>query len=209
MRRRSCTLLTVLVVLSAGSVVAQEQPLYEGKPLSYWIEQLKNPDNSSTRTAFASFGASALPATAAIAEVLKDQRSVVRLAAIWALGEIAQDGNRRKPIYGKLNHVQRKQLAVAVTPLVGLLDDSALANHAESALNNMSALAVSELMTLAENKSRTVFARANAIRCLGTIGPAAVDSLPLLRKLLAEKTEDALVRGESNAAIKRIERTTG
>jgi hypothetical protein len=97
-------------------------------------------------------------------------------------------------------------------PLVSLLGDAdaadkgeVVASSAKEALYEMGAVGIPEITLAAKDKTRPLMLRARAIQTLGRIGPAAVDSLPSLRQLFSDKTEDALIRGESNAAIKKIE----
>ncbi len=92
-------------------------------------------------------------------------------------------------------------------PLINLLadDDNNVANCAHSVLVGMGSFSVASLAGVARDSARTTGIRAGAARALGMIGPAAIDALPVLRKLVATPTEDALIRGEANAAVLKIE----
>jgi len=99
-------------------------------------------------------------------------------------------------------------LAPTMQPLINLLrdDDENAASCAHRALAKMGAAPVASLVSAAQDLRRPLAVRASAARVLGIIGPAAIDALPALKALVSKPGEDALIRGEANAAILKIER---
>lgn len=63
---------------------------------------------------------------------------------------------------------------------------------------------IPELIDTAANPKLPLWTRVYALKSLGAIGPGAIDALPTLRTLKTHSTEDSLIRGESNAALKKI-----
>ena len=98
-------LLIVLVALLVSSrLKAAEEPVYEGKPASYWIKRLADsfvpneifgrPSKEGPMQALRSIGPAAVPA---MIEALKDQSEYVRIAAAYALGEFRADAKAAVP----------------------------------------------------------------------------------------------------------------
>src|SRR5262245_43124846 len=58
--------------------VLRGEALYEGKPESYWVEQMRVGDPEGARHAFLVMGPSARGAVPALLEVLKTSKDVVR-----------------------------------------------------------------------------------------------------------------------------------
>jgi HEAT repeat protein len=81
----------------AQSDGARSEPVYEGKPLSAWIVQLKDaaPQNRSAAAyAISSMGSAAQSSVPALTVALADENPTVRYAAAWALGEIGPAAQR-------------------------------------------------------------------------------------------------------------------
>lgn len=204
--------LAMMCVCVPWASAAQEGALFDGKPVVEWVEQLKLGFKGGEFQIFGKIGTAAVPAIPSLAELLKHPDYEVRIVTALAVEEVAKAVVRERRL---AEPSKRRDLAVlqpAVLALIPLLGDAdpkdkgeVVASRAEQALTE--AVAVPELTAAARDKSKPIMVRARAIKCLAKIGPAAIDSLAALRSLLADKAEDALVRGESNAAIKKIERT--
>lgn len=95
-----------------------------------------------------------------------------------------------------------------VSPLIRILadDEHLVSECAHAVLAGMGSFPVVSLVGAARDAQRSTELRAAAVRTLGMIGPAAIDALPALRKLVSTPDEDALIRGEANAAVLKIER---
>jgi len=90
MRHRQLSLLLLLACLPLCALHAEEEPIYEGETLSYWIQTLKDGDKRARRRA-AGVLADLAPEEAAIpalAEAMKDEDKEVRTYAAFGLGAI-------------------------------------------------------------------------------------------------------------------------
>jgi HEAT repeat protein len=207
-------LLPMFFVLTSRAAVAQhstaswlgQSALYRGKPLSYYLTQARKP--SSQAAAFRSIGgfgpeaASALPILSA---GLKDPGVDVRIAAAWALSQIAPSTNTStiktlgealsdtSPKVRSLAAVALSQIgprAVEVMPqlIASLYDpvDYVRAPAADS-LGKIGPLARAAVEPLANRllaNNEQVFVQRSVAYALGNIGPEARPALPALEKAL-------------------------
>jgi HEAT repeat protein len=194
MRYRTATAILGLLLFAGlvGWCVAgdDKEPVYQGKLLSAWIEQLT--DRSATARqeaaeALGKIGPAAKPAVGPLIAALADSDDAVRDAAAEALAAFGKD---------------------AVAPLVAALKhtDANVRRGAAAALSNMGPAArdaVEPLVTLLKNDA-DADVREAAIRALGAIGPDAKTAAPALRDALTDK--DQRIREAAATALKRIEK---
>lgn len=215
MRYRMWCLFFGTVLVAAGTTAAAQDPaLVDGKPVSAWVEQLKLGRSGGNFQIFEKIGTAAVPMLPSFVELLKHADYEVRIVTALAVREVAKAvvrAQRRGTPTDRAGLNALKPVAQALVPLLADADpkdtQELVASRAQWALQEMGNVGVEELTAAARDKTKSVMVRARAIQSLGDIGPAATDSLAVLRALFGDKTEDALVRGESNAAIKKIERT--
>lgn len=100
-------LFTAALLTTSGASVVQAQkkakePEYDGKPLTYWIKELKAiapQSRNAAAYAISGMGAEAKPAVPALAEALSNpsEQNVVRFPILVALREIGPDGKDALP----------------------------------------------------------------------------------------------------------------
>jgi len=79
----------------------QQEPRYEGRSLSYWMQQLQVPDAKArvgAASALARLGPKAAPAVPLLIEALNDQNKLVRTQSIAALGKIGPAAAAAVPV---------------------------------------------------------------------------------------------------------------
>gem|GEM_PF-3888712 len=85
----------LIVMLVALTALDANEPRYNGQPMSFWLDGLKDTDvrvRAGAAYALAEIGAPAKSAVPALKEALRDPESRVRSAAIQALGSIGAPG---------------------------------------------------------------------------------------------------------------------
>jgi len=172
-------------ILSVG-----EEPMYDGKPLSYWIEvaqQTGSPSTDDQKAAPAALRAIGEPAVPGLVKLLTHDAAMVRLRAVSALL-----GMDPKP-------------KAAVPALITALADSDknvrhFSPQVLAEIGPDAAAAVPALITALKDPAMEV--RHPAAMALGAIGAAAKDALPALSEALED--EDNIVREEAAAAIAKI-----
>ena len=123
--RKLCFLL--LILLSAGCTA---DPVYNGKSLYYWKQELKSRDATARWRATATFATVGPKARIAIPELiscLEDDEYRVSLEAAIALGNVGPEAREAVPeLIKHLNHPQRK-VGDAVAQALKKIDPEAAA----------------------------------------------------------------------------------
>jgi HEAT repeat protein len=179
-----------LLSLICRSAADDKEPIYKGKPLSAWVEQLA--DRSATARqeaaeALGQIGPAAKPAVGALIAALGDTDDAVRDAAAETLAVFGKD---------------------AVGPLTAALKhtDASVRRGAAAALGHMgpdARDAVPALIAMVKNDADSDVREA-VVRALGSIGPDAKAAAPALRDALTDKEQH--IREAAAAALKRIEK---
>ncbi len=185
------TLMAVALALTAALTAADDkEPVYQGKPLSAWVEQLT--DRSATARqeaaeAIGKIGPAAKSAVGPLLAALGDTDDTVRDAAALALAAFGKDAVG--PLTAALKHADanvRRGAAAAIGRIGPGAKD-----------------AVTPLVAVMKNDADSDVREA-AIRALGSIGPDAKAAAPALRDALTDR--DQGVREAAAAALKRIEK---
>ena len=186
-----CCLATVLAVLGCR----EKEVEHEGKPISYWVQQMTNPDSAVRHQAVAAFAhdAGRSPAAArALLEVLSDEREAdVHATIADALGTLGPHALEAAPA------------------LVRLLDDehAPVRQSATSALGGLgtrSPLVVPALVQALDDEDHDV--RAAAADGLARAGPAAASASASLVKIVSTD-RIGWVRLRATIALGRIRAT--
>lgn len=195
--------------------IAGEQ-FFSSRPTSYWKQQLlAGPaERSQARELFESNAGRGVPV---LIELLASSDSAeVRWTAAEILGAIGPDAESAAPAL--LSALQDpdpyvQSVAAEVVPEVGTPASEAVPALAEllegehapvaaraiSVYKAQSAPALSQLLDVLTDTSRTADARWNAARTIGKTGPPAIDALPVLIQMTRDK--EATVRGNAAEAI--------
>ncbi|MCI0462251.1 MAG: HEAT repeat domain-containing protein [Gemmataceae bacterium] len=92
-------LLVCLMVLLSGCV--RQEDLYQGRPASYWLKEIKNEFASARWRAAVALGdigpRAGKRAVVALSEALKDEDDIVRWAAASSLGKFGPDAKLAIP----------------------------------------------------------------------------------------------------------------
>jgi HEAT repeat protein len=163
------------------------EPLYAGKPLSFWLDELNSRDpllREEAMLVLADAGTAARAAVPRLEQLFKDERPTVRIRAGLALWRIA---GQTKPAIAALTEALRDPTTSDRAQV--LRDLSQLGAAASS-----SASAVLELVDNAD-----ILTRNQAVQTLQGFGPAAV---PALTAALAEK--DARRRRNAADVLSRM-----
>jgi HEAT repeat protein len=158
-------LLLLVVLLTGASAHAADEALYAGKPLSFWLAELKSSDPLIREEAIevlTDAGTAAKSAVPQLEALLKDEQRSVRIRAGMALWKIA---GQTKP---------------AVAALTESLRDANAAARAQAlrSLAQIGAAAVSSTPAILELVDETdALVRNQAIQTLQNFGPAAVPAL--------------------------------
>jgi hypothetical protein len=164
-----------------GPATAAGAIVYRGRPLSYYIAQLKNSspeDRAGVLRAIGNFGLDGATAVTLLANALSDGSPDVRGAAAGALAQVGSPA------------------ATAVPGLAKLLADSAprVRSVAAVALKNMGRASAPALPQLVAALDDPVdYVRAAAADALGAIGPSARAAVPPLIQRLAAQHESNFV----------------
>lgn len=166
-------------------------------------------------------GAAAKPAVAELALLLDDPSEEIRESALDAIGDLGLPPEQLTPWVSKGLHDRyaevrgramriTRQLGPAAMELVPTLISLAAKEEDQRSVNRVlerlqrypvPAESISELRNLAAHKVNEV--QLLAVRFLGLAGPAAADSVPMLRELL--KKGDEAVQAEASVAIDKIQ----
>ncbi len=212
--------LLVLVVVLTGSSVRADEARYAGKPLAFWLEELKSADPLIREEAIAVLtdaGPAAREAVPRLEALLKDEHRHVRIHAALALWRIAAqtkpaiavltealrdpDAPHRAEMLGKLGELGPAAASSAPVVLSLLSDaDPSVRTQAGMAMQRFGAAAVPSVLPLLDGADPRV--RRSACHALGLLGPSAKDAVPKLAALV--KDADAEVRQEVLAALGRI-----
>jgi hypothetical protein len=184
MKKRRLWLIGLLLILGVGTAVSplrhavrgwlSGESFVEGWPISYWVNELTDPDGSVRQRAtsvLARGGARSENAVPALVAALDDSRAEVRWGAAHALGEIGQRAEQAIPALSKmLSHRSAADRAWAATG-IGLFGPNAKA-------------AVPMLIERLADDAPNV--RGKVAWALGRVGPSARAAVPKLR----ERAED-------------------
>ena len=183
-------LVLTLLSLICRSAADDKEPVYKGKPLSAWVEQLADRNATARQEAaeaLGQIGPAAKPAVGALIAALGDADDAVRDAAAEALAVFGKD---------------------AVGPLTAALKhtDASVRRGAAAALGHMgpdARDAVPALIAMVKNDADSDVREA-VVPALGSIGPDAKAAAPALRDALTDKEQH--IREAAAAALKRIEK---
>ncbi|HWG44721.1 MAG TPA: HEAT repeat domain-containing protein [Gemmataceae bacterium] len=208
------------LLLTGAFVCAADEPRYAGKPLAFWLEELKSDDpliREEAIAVLADAGPAARAAVPRLETLLKDQQRSVRTQAALALWRIA---GQTKPAITALTEAVRDPATPNRAEMLGKLSEfgSAAASSAPAvvefirdanpvvrtqavmAMQRFGATAVPSILPLLDHADRRV--RRSACHALGLLGPSAKDAVPKLAALLKDADEE--VRQESLATLGRI-----
>lgn len=197
------------------------EAFFKGYPASYWGEQLDSGpgEQSKARMAFESGGEQAVPV---LIELLGTDTTpgwaspTVRWTAAEVLGTIGPDAKAAGPsLISALEDpdpyvqgvaaisIPRVQTPAndAVPPLTKLLRTQHVvpATRALSEYKGEAKAALTALLIILQDKNRPTEDRWNAARTIGKLGPAAIESLPVLIELTSDK--EATIREHCAEAI--------
>lgn len=186
--------------------------VYRGKPLSFYVSQLKesSPEvRAGVIRSLGAFGEDAQSATGTLVPLLSDSDPEVRAATAHALGQIGSKAQSATPQLAKLlkddelrvreaaalalrgmgsgSAAGVPELAAALrdpAPTVGMAAALALGQKRGMAKSAVPEL-VAELLAFDQQhvSNEGVQAMRNIVRALGEIGPAAQDAIPALRQV--------------------------
>jgi HEAT repeat protein len=209
----SC-LLFMFFGLAGGAALAQlssasrlgQSAVYRGKPLSYYVSQARNPNSQAAAfRSIASFGPEAASALTILSAGLKDPNVEVRIAAAWALSQIAPSTNASslKALGDALSDTSPKVRSLAavalrqvgpkavdvIQQLIATLNDPVdfVRAPAADALGKIGPLARAAVEPLAGRllaNDEQVFVQRSVAYALGNIGPEALPALPALEQAL-------------------------
>jgi len=117
-----CCGIAFMGALSSGCTKKKEA-MYEGRPESYWLKMMKEPDPLDRRDAIVAFGK--MPpdpkrVVPVLTKALQDEDSVVRFETARALGKMGAEARSAVPMLEKLEKSDpkayvRKEAAKAIT----------------------------------------------------------------------------------------------
>jgi HEAT repeat protein len=209
-----------LSILLAVGVGRAEETRYAGKPLAFWLEQLKDGDPLVREEAIlvlTDARAAARAAMPGLQALLKDRSRGVRLRAALALWRIE---GQTKPavaamteVLGDPSSTQRAELLSYLGEMGGAAAGSAavvlpLLHEEDGIVRTQAMLAIRQfgtaalpaiLAALSDAKPRV---RRDAFQALGLLGPSAKDAVPKLTALLDD--DDAEMRRQALFALGHI-----
>ncbi len=167
-------------------------PLYRGKPLATYREELRRAsasDRADVLRAIGSFGEDGSVATTDVASALADPDAQVRGAAAWALSQLGANGSSAVPALARALSDPNPR----VRSLAGV------------ALESMGTAAASAVPNLIDAlKDPVDYVRVPAADALGAIGPAARAAVPALAQSLLVKDEQVMVLRSAAAALGNV-----
>src|SRR5438105_528559 len=157
----------------------QKEPVYNGQPLSHWLEWLKDKDSLEHRhravLALTTMQSADKATIAALIEGLGDEEDLVSTSVARILGQLGPHAKSAVPALEeglKSENVERR----------------ATAAHALWRITRQHA-ALEVLAEIAKDKKSAPTGRIWAALALGEIGPPARDAVPFLKKTLADDNE--------------------
>jgi len=209
----------LLAALPLCALHAEEEPTYEGKTVSEWIEALKDEDKdvrSGAAEALGEIGPAAKPAVPALIEALGDEDSRVPVFAA-ALVKIGADAVPALVVALKENKRQVRPWAASILARIGPDARAAIpalvealrdgrkevrwgAAHALGGIDPAARAATPALREALKDQDRDV--RAAAASALGKVGPDAEAAVPALIQAL--KDDDQGVRKAAAKALAKI-----
>jgi HEAT repeat protein len=230
MAKGGITLLAVLFVawvscapLSAGGPPGKE-PLVQGKPLSYWLKELKDPDpltREEALTVLAGAGEAARAAAPVLLELLKDKSAPVRVKAALALGQLKGHSKEATPVlleaYKDGSRNLRQQILPALGPLALEVEDVLLLLlRASGDADDRTRMLASEGIRKAGPAAAEPLAKAldhadpvvrrQAVAHLANLGSAGKAAVPALTRKL--KDDDWDTRFQAAQTLWRIDNQT-
>ncbi len=213
-------LLLLVMLLAVFSVHGAEETRYDGKPLAFWLDELKSDDPLLVEEAIlvlTDAGPAARAAVPRLQMLLKDQPRSVRLRAALALWRIAGQTKpaiaaltealhdpgaaNRAEMLSKLGEIGSAAASSAAVVLPFLRDaDGAVRTQARMAMQRFGAAAVPSILLALKDDKPSV--RQAAFDALGLLGPSAKESVPTLTGLLEDA--DAEVCRQALIALGRI-----
>ena len=182
------------------------EPVYDGKPVSYWVRGLASihvTHNAASNKAFQHIGTNALPV---LIEMLRTKDSKVKLwlrnlyykqSLVHHHFTLAEEDR----IPAVLGFSELGSLAnPAVPALIDLLADQEISEDAARALAAIGSEAVEPLISAVTNRNQTI--RLGAMAALGGIGSDARQAVPALSRCLRE---EGAVRSAAAKALKKID----
>lgn len=189
------------------ATAASGVPVYRGRPLSVYLQELRRPATTGRADivrAIGAFGNDAGPAVGDLAKALSDSDPTVRSAAAWALSQTGSTGVGAIPALDRtladvnlrvriLSAVALRSMGPkAVGALAGLvkaLDDPSpyVRSPAADALGRIGAVAKPAVDALARHlvaPEEQVFVLRSIAAALGDVGPNAASALPALEQAL-------------------------
>ncbi|HEY7308817.1 MAG TPA: HEAT repeat domain-containing protein [Gemmataceae bacterium] len=213
-------LLLLVLFLTYPSACGAAETLYAGKPLAFWLDELKSDDpliRDEAVAVLSDAGPAARAAVPRLEELLKSKQPRVRVRAALALWRIV---GQTKPAVAALTEALRDRAAPhraemlnqlgqlgsaaasSAPVVVGMVRDPDLVvrTQATMAMQRFGAAAVPSLVPLFEDKDPHV--RREACHALGLLGMAAKEGVGKLTPLL--KDADTEVRQEALATLGRL-----
>jgi HEAT repeat protein len=201
---------------------ADEEATIQGKPLGYWVEQLKEDHvlaREESLEVLAQAGAAAKPALPAVRALLKDQPLTVRFRAAVAVWKIGGDPAPAVPVLTDALAGPDRGLRLRAVQELGALGpaaesaapalvqrladkDDAVRRDAASALQQIGTAAVA---ALAKGAAPDSAVRRESIDLLARLGSRASDAVPAL--MAALKDDDPKLRTAAAAALWRVDPT--
>lgn len=212
------TWLMVTVLLFVMSSISRggdgKEPVYMGKRLGAWIDQLKDKKESARLEAAAALGKIGADAVEPLMMALEGQDNTLRFYAAVALGRVgkpavpsllrAMQGRDTKVRQGAIHALGEvgPDAKAAIPELIGILKNEGgdLASEASHALGKIGKPAVDALV--AALKDLDGISLMDAIRALGEAGAEAKSAVPDLRTVL--KRGGFLIRIEAANALGKI-----
>ena len=217
---------------AAVGTVANSRPVYRGRPLTYYVAQLKNTSGTErVRLLYAigEFGPDGATAIPDLNLALRDESAETRAAALTSLGKIGSDnpaslaGLKRAltdsdPRIRGLACLALKsggpKASPAVAQLAAELSDPVesvrvVAADALGAIGRGASPAAAALAARLTDKNEGRFVSRSAMQALGNIGPGAKVALPALREMAQKDGPDSvamqtilLIEGKEAATYK-------
>jgi HEAT repeat protein/energy-coupling factor transporter ATP-binding protein EcfA2 len=164
-------IISLAIASTKPEVLAVDEPLSGGKPLSHWIKKLGDQDTTQAKARIAAFSEIGLLAVPSLQNSLRNSDPVVREAAAQALGAIGNKAKAAVPDLCKAlkdpdRYVRRNAtLALgaigssahdAIGPLIGAMTQVDLQPHIPGAIAEIGLTAVPELTKALTNPNRLI-----------------------------------------------------
>jgi len=202
-------LITTGAVISAyaqGDSIQHKQPTYRGKPISFYLTEAQHPESrAQALRSIGSFGPEGNSALWQLVAGLQDSNPEVRIAAAWAISQVAPNSNA--PAVKALGQALSDQdarvralaavalrqtgpsAADAIPKLIMALNDPvafvrAPAADALGAMGPVARAAITPLAGRLTVKDEQVFVMRSVCYALGEIGPDARTALPALEQAI-------------------------